>query len=345
MPFSRSGGRLSKTTGCWIILSVFILLLAACGTPSTDSQNLTPLHVVEVTHSLFYAPQYVAIQQGFFEEEGIDLTLSDGAGGDKTMAMLLSDNADIALVGAETGIYVNARGAQDPVVAFAQLTQTDGTFLVSRQPIDSFEWDDLKGKTLLGQRKGGMPQMVSEYVQRKNGLDPRQDLTTIQNVDFNNLGSAFVSGTGDFAQLFEPVASKIEQEGKGYVVASFGKDSGRLPYTVYLTKEGTIHRDPELMERFVRALYKGQRWVDTHTPEEIADEVESFFPDTDRTIVVQVLERYQEQGSWATDPVIDLEEYDRLLEVMDQAGELPSRLPFADVIRTDIAEKVTKEIR
>ncbi|PTM58238.1 ABC transporter substrate-binding protein [Desmospora activa] len=325
--------------GGWLlVLASLVLLLVACGNPSADS-DFTTLRVVEVTHSLFYAPQYVAIQQGFFEEEGIHLELTDGAGGDKTMAMLLAGEADFVLVGAETGIYVTARGAQDGVVGFAQLTQTDGTFLVSRQPLDSFNWNDLKGKTLLGQRKGGMPQMVSEYVQRQNGLNPRQDLTLIQNVDFNNLGSAFAAGTGDFVQLFEPVASKMEQEGKGYVVASFGEESGRLPYTIYLSKQRTIEKDPQLAEGFVRALYRGQQWVDSHTPEEIADQVQPFFPDTDRTVIIQVLKRYQQQGAWATDPIIDKEEYEHLLDVMEEGGELPARVPFDDVIDTDIAEK------
>lgn len=326
----------------WIILLTLCLIVTACGT--TDETETT-LRVVEVTHSLFYAPQYVAIQQGFFEEEGITIELTDGGGGDKTMAQLLSDQADIALVGAEAAIYVTARGAQDPVVGFAQLTQTDGTFLVSRQPLDSFEWENLKGKTLLGQRKGGMPQMVSEYVQRKNGLDPHRDVNIIQNVDFNNLGSAFSSGTGDFAQLFEPVASKIEQEGKGFVVASFGKDSGRLPYTVYLAKEGMIEENPDLFKRFVRALYKGQRWVENQSPDAIADEVQPFFPETDRTIIVTVLERYQEQEAWATDPLIDPEEYERLLDVMEQSGELPARIPYSDVIHTEITEQMMQETK
>lgn len=331
MPISRPGATL-------LVLASLILLLVACVNPSADS-NLTPLHVVEVTHSLFYAPQYVAIQQGFFEEEGIDLELTDGAGGDKATAMLLAGDADIALVGAETAIYVAARGAQDSVVGFAQLTQTDGSFLVSRKPMDSFTWNELKGKTLLGQRKGGMPQMVSEYVQRQNGINPQQDLTMIQNVDYNNLASAFAAGTGDFVQLFEPVASKMELEGKGYVIASFGEESGRLPYTIYLTKQSFLEQDPKLVQRFVRALSRGQHWVDTHTPEEIADQVQPFFADTDRDVIIQVLTRYHDQGAWATDPVIDKEEFERLLNVMEQADELPARVPFDEVINTDIAQK------
>ncbi|MFC4078413.1 ABC transporter substrate-binding protein [Salinithrix halophila] len=328
-----------------IAFPLFLILfftLIGCATDRSKG-GLEKVQVVEVTHSLFYAPQYVAIKKGYFKEEGLDIQLTNGFGGDKTMAALLSGDADIVLVGAETGIYVTSRGAKDPVVAFAQLTQTDGTFLVSRKPAKDFEWKDLKGKTLLGQRKGGMPEMVSEHVQRKNGLKPHQDVNIIQNIDFKNLGSAFLSGTGDYAQLFEPLASKIEQEGKGTIVASFGKESGRLPYTVYLTREGYMKGHPQLIKGYIRALQKAQKWCESHKPEEIADTVQSFFPDTNRQIVVQVLERYQAQGSWATDPFIDKTEYGLLLDVMKEAGELPERVPYDQVIRMDLTNQVMKE--
>ncbi|GGE18316.1 ABC transporter substrate-binding protein [Marinithermofilum abyssi] len=328
----------------FLLVIIACLAVAACGSPDSGKKDgLETLTVVEVTHSLFYAPQYVAINKGFFKEEGIDVQLIEGFGGDKTMTTLLSGDADIALVGAETAVYVTARGAQNPVVGIAQLTQTDGSFLVSRKPDDDFEWKDLKGKTLLGQRKGGMPEMVSEYVQRKHGLSPHQDVTIIQNVDFKNLGSAYLSGTGDYAQLFEPLASKIEQQGKGYVVASFGKDSGKLPYTVYLTKASTIQENPELLTRYIRAIYKAQQWVDTHSPEEIAEAVAPYFQDTDKEIIVNVLDRYKSQDSWANNPIIDRQEYDHLLEVMDQAGELPGDVSYNEVIHMELAKKAIKK--
>jgi NitT/TauT family transport system substrate-binding protein len=328
----------------FLLVIIACLALAACGSPDSGKKDgLETLTVVEVTHSLFYAPQYVAINKGFFKEEGIDVQLIEGFGGDKTVTTLLSGDADIALVGAETAVYVTARGAQNPVVGIAQLTQTDGSFLVSRKPNDHFEWKDLKGKTLLGQRKGGMPEMVSEYVQRKHGLSPHQDVNIIQNVDYKNLGAAYLSGTGDYAQLFEPLASKIEQEGKGYVVASFGKDSGKLPYTVYLTKASTIQENPELLTRYIRAVYKAQQWVDTHSPEEIAEAVAPYFQDTDKEIIVNVLDRYKSQDSWANDPIIDRQEYNHMLEVMDQAGELPGDVSYNEVIRMELAKKAMKK--
>ncbi|PTX59369.1 NitT/TauT family transport system substrate-binding protein [Melghirimyces profundicolus] len=328
----------------WSLLLVISLawLTAACGMSGGDRSEMDTVRVVEVTHSIFYAPQYVAIHKGFFKEEGIDLRLSNGFGGDKTMTALLSGEADIVLVGAETGVYVTARGAQNPVIGFAQLTQKDGSFLVSRKPVNDFEWKDLKGKELLGQRKGGMPQMVSEHVQRKNGLTPHKDVKIIQNIDFKNLGSAFASGTGDYVQLFEPVASKLEQEGKGHIVASFGEDSGNLPYTVYLTKDHYLKENPELAERFTRALYKAQRWVANHSSEEIADAIQPSFQDTDQEILVTVIDRYKSQNTWASDPIIDREEYNLMIQVMDEAGELPGQVPYKKVIRTDISEKVMK---
>lgn len=333
----------------WVIAAAVVIGLAVIGgivkalLPSEENR-LETLRVVEVTRSPFYAPQYVALSKGFFEEEGLDIQLSNGFGGDKTMTALLSGDADIVLVGVEAAVYVNARGASSPVTAFAQLTQTDGSFLVSREPMENFRWSDLRGKALLGQRKGGMPQMVSEYVQRKNGLNPHKDVKIIQNVDYKNLGSAFASGTGDFAQLFEPTASMLEKEGKGYVVASFGVDSGKLPYTAYITRAQFIEERPEVIRRFVRALHRAQKWTHEHSPEEISDAISPYFTDTDPEVLIRVVKRYQSQESWAPDPIIERPEYEHLLEVMRQAGELPSNIPYEKIVRTDIAEAVMEEL-
>ncbi len=197
------------------------------------------------------------MSEGYFEEEGIEIELTTAWGGDKTMTALLSGGADVALVGAETSIYVYAQESVDPAINFAALTQTDGTFLVAREASDSFEWSELKGSTFLGQRKGGMPQMVGEHVLRENGIDPHSDLELIQTIDFGNIPSAFASGTGDFVQLFEPQATLFENEGIGHVVASFGQESGQVPYTGFMAKESTLIEKNNVMERFTRALYKG----------------------------------------------------------------------------------------
>jgi NitT/TauT family transport system substrate-binding protein len=327
------------------LLAVATCFLASCQVSEPRAGEPTRIRLVEVTHSLFYAPQYVALSKGFFREEGLDIELANGNGGDKTMTTLVSGQSDIVLVGAEAAIYVTARSSQNAIVAFAQLTQTDGSFLVSRQPVKQFEWSMLKGKTLLGQRRGGMPEMVSEYVQRKNGVIPHKDVRIIQNVAYQNLGNAFASGTGDFAQLFEPVASKLEQEGKGYVVASFGKDSGHVPYTCYLTKKSFLDEHPDVIRKFTRAIQKSQKWVETHSPEEIAQVMKEHFPDTSDDILVRVIKRYKEQDSYAPDPVIDETEYNHLLEIMEQAGELPKRIPHSQLVDNRFAEEAKQNIQ
>lgn len=312
-----------------------IIALAAC-----NNEELETIKVAEVTHSIFYAPQYVAIEKGFFEEEGLKIELTLTPGGDKVMTALLSDGADIGLVGSETSIYVAAQGSSDPVINFAQLTQTDGTFLVSREKIDDFSWDQLKGVTFLGQRKGGMPQMVGEFVLKKHGIDPHQDLNLIQNVDFANITSAFASGTGEFVQLFEPQASVFEKEGRGYIVASFGEESGHVPYTTFMAKESFMNENPETIEKFTRAIYKAQKWVEDSSAREVAEVLHPHFEDTELDIIEMVVERYKGQGSFATDPILDEEEWTNLQNIMDEAGELPERIDHKTLVNTEFAEKV-----
>jgi NitT/TauT family transport system substrate-binding protein len=326
-----------------ILIATFLLTLAACNKDSQtkpSTKKLEKIRVAEVTRSIFYAPEYVALEKGFFKDEGLDVQLMTTAGGDKTMTTLLSGGADIALVGSETSIYVYAQGSSDPVINFAQLTQTDGTFLVSRKQIDNFSWDQLKGSTFLGQRKGGMPQMVGEFVLKKHGIDPHKDLNLIQNIDFANIANAFAAGTGEFVQLFEPTASIFEKEGKGHIVASFGKESGHVPYTSFMTKQSYMKDHKAIVESFTRAIYKAQQWVKNHTSEEIAKAVQPYFPDTDPGIIKTVVERYKSQGSYATDPILDEEEWSNLQNIMKEAGELPKVVDYKTLVNTEIAKKV-----
>ncbi|WP_088103900.1 ABC transporter substrate-binding protein [Halalkalibacter urbisdiaboli] len=314
---------------------LLILVSTSCSRSSNDTVRLA-----EVTRSIFYAPLYAAISQGFFEEEGIDLELTTTWGGDKTMTTLLSDGADIALVGAETSIYVYAQGSTDPAINFAALTQTDGTFLVSREKLDSFEWDDLKGGTFLGQRKGGMPQMVGEHVLRLHGINPQQDLELIQNIDFGNIPSAFASGTGDFVQLFEPQATQFENEGIGHVVASFGTESGKVPYTGFMAKQSTIKKDKDVLERFTKALYKGQQWVQEQPDDVVAEAIVGHFEDTPVELVTQVVDRYKSQGSYATTPLLSPEAWENLQMIMEESGDLPEYVDYEELVDTSIAESV-----
>ncbi|ASS86899.1 hypothetical protein GLN3_07030 [Geobacillus lituanicus] len=323
----------------WLCSLLLLLPLAACNNGADEGKKpLKTVRLAEVTRSIFYAPQYVALAKGFFKEEGLDVELTTTWGGDKTMTTLLSGGADIALVGSETSIYVYAQGTDDPVINFAQLTQTDGTFLVSREKIDHFTWEMLKGSTFLGQRKGGMPQMVGEFVLKKHGIDPHQDLKLIQNVDFANIANAFASGTGDFVQLFEPTASLFEQEGKGYIVASFGMESGRVPYTSYMAKQSYMKEHKDVIETFTRAIYKAQQWVDSHSAAEVANAIQPYFKDTDLALIEQVVDRYKSQGTYATNPILDEEEWNHLQDIMAEAGELPKRIDLNTLVDSSFAK-------
>lgn len=327
-------------SGLGILLILMLTIgLTACGEKEEAVQKV---RVAEVTRSIFYAPEYVAIEKGFFKEEGLDIELTTTWGGDKTMTTLLSNGADVALVGSETSIYVHAQGSDDPVINFAQLTQTDGTFLVSREKVENFEWDQLKGSTFLGQRKGGMPQMVGEFVLKNHGIDPKNDLNLIQNIDFANVANAFASGTGDYVQLFEPTASIFEQEGKGHIVASFGTESGHVPYTTFMAKDSYMKEHKETVEKFTKALYKAQQWVEEHSAADIAKVIEPYFEDTEVDLIETVVDRYKSQGSFATDPILDEEEWNNLQAIMDEAGELPQSIDHKTLVNTSIAEKASK---
>ncbi|WP_414635224.1 ABC transporter substrate-binding protein [Bacillus sp. NTK074B] len=327
-------------TGLGILLIFTLTIgLTACG---EKEETMQKVRVAEVTRSIFYAPEYVAIEKGFFKDEGIDIELTTTWGGDKTMTTLLSGGADVALVGSETSIYVHAQGSDDPVINFAQLTQTDGTFLVSREKVENFEWDLLKGSTFLGQRKGGMPQMVGEFVLKNHGIDPKNDLNLIQNIDFANIANAFASGTGDYVQLFEPTASIFEQEGKGHIVASFGTESGHVPYTTFMSKDSYMKENKETVEKFTKALYKAQQWVEENSAADIAKVIQPYFEDTELDLIETVVDRYKSQGSYATDPILDEDEWNNLQAIMDEAGELPQTVDHETLVNTSIAEKAAE---
>lgn len=334
---------MSKLLRVLLVVSLIagLLFVSACSQQETGSEK-AKVRLAEVTHSIFYAPQYVALTQGIFEKHGLEVDLTTTFGGDKTMTALLSGQADIILMGSEATIYVANQGAKDLAINFAQLTQRDGSFLISREPIENFSWDMLKGKVLLGQRKGGMPEMVGEYVMHLNGVEPFKDVEIIQNVEFKNLGPAFASGTGDFVQLFEPVASKMELEGKGYVVASMGKESGKLPYTVYITKQSYIDEHADIVQAFTNAIYEAQQWVEQHSIKEIAEAIRPHFPDIDQKTLLMVIRRYKEQDTWATNPILDEEEYHNLEAVMEYAGELKQKVSYEKIVNTEFAKNAMK---
>ncbi|MBD2869852.1 ABC transporter substrate-binding protein [Paenibacillus arenilitoris] len=316
-------------------------VLAGCGNGGSGKATV---RIGEVTRSLFYAPEYVAIAKGFFEEEGLNVELTTTPGGDKTMTALLSNVIDVALVGSETSIYVYQQGSDDPIINFAQLTQTDGTFLVAREADDSFDWNSLKGSVFLGQRVGGMPQMAGEFTLKKHGIDPKADLELIQNVDFANIPAAFASGTGDYVQLFEPTASIFEKEGQGHVVASFGTESGLLPYTVFMAKQSYMNKNEKTVQAFTNAIHKAQLWVEENSAEAIADAVLPYFENVDRDILISSIDRYKQQGSFASDPIIDEAEWNNLLDVITSAGELEKRTEHSELVDTSFAENAIEAV-
>lgn len=311
------------------------LILTGCG----GSKELSAITLNEVAHSIFYAPQYVAIEEGYFEEEGIDLTLETGYGADKTMTAVLSGDADIGFMGSEASIYAYLEGANDPVVNFAQLTQRAGNFLVAREEMPYFEWEDLKEKEVLGGRKGGMPEMVFEYILKQNGIDPASDLSIDQSIDFGSTAAAFSGGRGEFTVEFEPGATSLEKEGVGYVVASLGTDSGYVPYTAYSAKSSFMDKNPELIQGFVNALQKGMDFVNSHSPEEIAKVIAPQFPETNLDTITTIVKRYADQDTWKENLIFEESSFDLLQDILESAGELSERAPYRKLVRTDFAKK------
>ncbi|KAB3535291.1 ABC transporter substrate-binding protein [Alkaliphilus pronyensis] len=325
-------------------VAVMLLLASLVFTGCSREDSITEIKVMEVTHSVFYAPQYIAITEGFFREEGLEVELIDGKGADKTMAALLSDQVDIGFMGPEASIYVYNQGKDDYAINFLQLTQRDGSFLVAREPSPSFDFEELRGKEVLGGRKGGMPNMVLEYVLKNNSLVPGTDLNVRTDIQFGVMAGAFAGGEGDYTTLFEPTASMIEKEGKGYVVASIGEESGYIPYTVYSAKKSYIEKNPDVIQRFSNAIYRGMLWVEEHTAEEVAKSLQPHFPDADLDILISVVERYRDIGAWAPNPVLTREGLDRLQEVMIEAGELDEKVDYAAIVNTEFAEKAIKNL-
>ncbi|MBR4014790.1 MAG: ABC transporter substrate-binding protein [Anaerotignum sp.] len=314
-------------------------LCAGCGT-ETEPEALQPVRLNEVVHSVFYAPQYVALEKGFFEEEGLEVSVAVGNGADKSMTALLSDAADIALLGTEAGLYVYNEGKEDYPKAFIQLTQRAGNFLVSREEEPDFKWADLKGKSIIGGRLGGMPELVLEYVLKENGLTIGEDVEIINNIDFSSTAGAFTGDVGDYTVEFEPVATTLEQSGSGHIVASLGEASGFVPYTVYMARDDFMENHPETIEAFTRAIYKGQLWVKEHTSAEIAEAILPQFPDTDLETLTTIIERYKAQDSWKEDPTFSKDGFTLIQDIMEKGGELTGRVPYEDLVRTDFAEKV-----
>lgn len=325
-----------KRTLSMLLVTLMIAMVFSFSTYSLAEE--THITVSEVTHSVFYAPQYVAINLGLFEKHGLKIDLINSQGSDKVMTAVLSGQVDIGFAGPETSIYVYLQGKEDYPQVFAQLTQRDGSFLVGRTKEENFDWATLAGKHVLPGRKGGMPYMALMYVIRQNGLEPETDMNFDNSISFDAMTGAFLSGVADYVTIFEPTATMVENEGRGYIVASVGEAAGEVPYTAYFASKSYISKNPEVIQAFTDAIYEGQVWVQTHTAKEIAEVIAPSFSDTDVDVLEKVAQRYKDIDAWSHTPIMTEEAFERLEDVIQQAGELSERVPFTSVILNDFAE-------
>ena len=331
---------LKKVGAVCLVAAILLGALTGCGSKDSraDSKEIV---LNEVAHSIFYAPMYVAIEEGYFEEEGISLTLVTGFGADKTMTAVLTGEADIGFMGSESTIYTYVGGTEDPVVNFAQLTQRAGNFLVAREPVDGFTWKMLIGRDVLGGRAGGMPEMVFEYILEMNGIDPAE-VNIDQSIDFGSTAAAFAGGQGEFTVEFEPHATSLEKQGQGYVVASLGEDSGFVPYTAFSAKKSYLESNRETVQAFTNALQKGMDYVQSHTPKEIAEVIAPQFAETDLETLTTIVERYYEQDTWKKDLIFEKDAFDLLQNILEDAGVLEGRVPYENLVNTEFAKNAAK---
>ncbi|MEQ2130158.1 ABC transporter substrate-binding protein [Caldanaerobacter subterraneus KAk] len=325
-----------------VVLTLIASSIAGC---SSKEQKLTKINFVETVHSIFYAPYYVAVSQGFFKEEGLELVITTAQGSDKAATAVLSGTADIGLQGPETTVYVLLEGRDDYLINFGQLTRKDGSFLLGKKPEPDFKWENLRGKKVIGGRPGSMPEMTLEYVLKQHGLDPKKDLTLITNLQFTAAAGAFMSSDADYVALFEPTASMVEKQGGGYIVASVGASSHEVPYTTFNAKKSYIEKHPDIIQKFVNAVYKGMLWVDCHSPKEVAEAIKPFFPDADVDLMATAIERYKNQNTWGTTLKMKAEDFDFLQTILLDSGVKKEKVDSRLLINNTFAEKAEKTIK
>jgi len=328
----------------WLPLLMLVLLMTWMGLllSGCAQDEMQVVQVNEVTHSVFYAPFYAAINLGYFEEEGIQVELTNGGGSDKSMTALLSGQAQIGLMGPETAVYVCNEGKEDHAVVIGQLTKRDGSFLLGKTPDDNFDWSKLEGTSVIGGRAGGMPQMTLDYVLKQHGLVHGQNITVRTDVQFNLMGGAFIGGDDDYVTMFEPSASTMELAGEGYIVASVGEAGGEVPYTCFMVKKSYLEDNKEMLTGFIRAVYRGQQYVTSNEAEDVATTLAPSFADNDVELLTVVVQRYKDIDVWKTDPVMLEADYGRLLEIIKAAGVIEAGPDYAVLIDNSIAESVRK---
>ncbi|MCB2293769.1 ABC transporter substrate-binding protein [Clostridium algoriphilum] len=333
-----------------LVSLVFVTTLLSGCTQKATTTKTTPLVKVklnEVVRSIFYAPMYAAITQGYFKEEGLDIDLSTGQGADKTMQQVLSKASDIGLCGPEQIIYIYNQHRTDYPVLFAQLTQKDGSFLVSRKTETNFKWESLKGKTIIGGRPGGVPEMTLEYVLKNHGLKPGVDVKIITNLAFTATAGAFKAGTGDYVALFEPTASTMKKSNSGNIVASVGESAGTIPYTCFFATKSYIAKNPAVMQKFTNAIYKGQKWVNSHSDKEVVTSIKSYFPGTDEAVLTASIKNYRNVNAFSTNPTLTTANLTKLMDIIQsyKASLIPARPDFDKIVNTTFSKKAVTDIK
>ncbi len=327
---------MKKLLAILISLSLLIVPLSACN----NDDGTVRLEVNEVTHSVFYTPLYVAIENDYFKEEGLEINLTNGGGADKSMTAVLSKTADIGLMGPETVIYILNQGKADTPKVFGQLTQKDGSFLVSRVAEPNFDWNNLKGKEILAGRKGGVPAMTFEYILNELEMFNGTDLTLNFDVQFNLMTSAFLGGTADYCTVFEPTASEYEKEGKWHVVASVGEQGGEIPYTSFIALESFINENEETCIKFLKAMKKAFDFIESSSEYDVAVSIVKQFPSTSISSIEQSIKSYKKIDAWRTDMQATESSFNRLQDIMINAGELNSKVPFNKLVNNTLAKEV-----
>ena len=322
-----------------VALAILLVATLAVGFAACD-KNENVIRLNEVTHSLFYTPQYLAMALGYFEEEGLEVEVTNGSGANNVMTALLTGEADIGLMGCEANVYVYLEGKKDYPKVIAQLTKRDGSFLVGRTPVENFDYSNIDGSRVLMGRQGGTPAMILQYVLNNKGYTNGVNITMDYTIEFGALGPAFTGGTGDYVPLFEPAASQVVKEGKGYILSAIGMDSGEIPYTCYSATEDFLTKHPDKVEKFLRAVWKGTEYAMTHTAEECATLVQKYFDGTTLDLITAAIANYQKFDTWMTSPVTNKDAFNRMQDIMENAGELSARVSYETIVDNTIASKI-----
>ncbi len=339
--------KIKKISVFSLLLSLALIATVFSGCKKQPSDALVQVKLNEVVRSIFYAPMYAAISQGFFKEEGIEINLSTGQGADKTMQQVLSKSVDIGFCGPEQVIYIYNQHREDYPVIFAQLTQKDGSFLVGRNAEANFKWESLNGKTVIGGRPGGVPEMAFEYVLKNHGIKPGVDINLVTNLAFTATSGAFKGGTGNYVTLFEPSASMMKKDNSGHIVASVGESAGTIPYTCFFATKSYIEKNPEMVQKFTNAIYKGQKWVSSHSDKEVMTSIKSYFPGADEAVLTSSIKNYRDINAFAPNPILKSDDLTKLMDIIQSYNSalIPERPSFNKIVNNSFSDKAVKDLK